>query len=338
MIKERVMLRESFRRHALVVAAVGATAAILGCGGGAGEPATGAGGGGATGQGGTTTSGMITSSGAGSPTGAGGASGVGGGGPSSSSATTATSSTGAGAGGSAFDPHALPGVELWLVGDDATADAHGNVSKWTDESDLHNDATPTMNPALDPTLVADAPGFNGHGVVRFRPCSELDVLDHGQGPTFDTRTDSYIAVVTSFNGASGPAYLFSKQKAYPGYSGVFGFNVVPPATPSGLALMIHRPPDESYSAASNTFYDDTVPRLYTGKMRNGQLVVSVNGVVVATGASTPTEEFVDGATASIGASSGGACFSGDVAEMFIIGNPSADTDGLEAWLKAKYGL
>ncbi|HVY45096.1 MAG TPA: hypothetical protein VHB21_04415, partial [Minicystis sp.] len=115
----------------------------------------------------------------------------------------------------------------------------------------------------------------------------------------------------------------------------FGFNL---GDGEGLGLQLYRPSDEAYVAATSSLYDDTVARLYVAKVRGGQLVVTVDGSTVATAASTATEQFIEGAPFQIGASSGTNCLNADVAELFVVNNPNADTDGLEAYLMAKYGL
>jgi hypothetical protein len=297
------------------------------------------GGGGATGGGGGN-GGAATSGGA---TGGGGASSVGGGdsggGAASGAGAGGSSSSSGGSGGAGgFDPGSLAGLELWLVGDHASTDGLGHVSTWPDETSHHHDATQLQNAALAPSLSTHAANFNGHGVVHFQPCNRLEIPDHGDGPDFDSREDSYLVVVAANAGGSDLAYLAVKQVASPSLSLFFGFGMHADEQTSGFAADLFRPADEHYFSATTTSYGDGVPRVYSVKSRGGKLITAVNGSVVATVDSSPKEEFIKGAPLEIGASSLSGCFDGDIAEMIMLGNPNDDTDALEGWLMAKYGL
>ncbi len=248
---------------------------------------------------------------------------------------------------SGWTPASVTGLVLWLDAAVAvTTGSQKDVSMWGDRSGNGNNALQTAA-AIRPVQSA----LNNVPTVHFTanasatgPGNELYINDSS---TMQWGTANYyIVTVAAFDNdpnsqAAGVGTFFAKGPNTTNIALGFGANANgwtgSASTPTpGLQASV-----ETILTTFKAPYNDKALRMYACNRSGTQIVLRVNGAVVAQQPTQPVDVSAVGLSAAIGAMSDATLnrLDGDIAELIAVKNPSAaDITNIETYLQKRYAL
>lgn len=242
-------------------------------------------------------------------------------------------------------PARLPGRALWLVADDAVADASGKVVRWPDASGLGNDAVPVGSSA--PVVVPGTIG--GHAAVRFDGARSYLTIPSSAALEFGAGANPFALVVVVRYSAPTPdsRAVFSKLG-----SGAIGpLLLVQSGGPAGTTFSAQVAPEKGSGAFAPFPAKTGTTRVLvqwtpsTGAP-GGTLSVRVGAGAAVTKALKTTTSLASSAPAYLGTADFGKgvdmFVAADVAEIVLwspaVAIDAADVAGVEGYLDGKYAL